>query len=218
METSHRVSHCPQDRKEWQKASHRLNCSDDDTNSVNKYHCLPIDTKTTLLEFCYNRTRAQVTKGLCMVYVGEKNIVNHYNCSKFKEGCPNTVYYSNEMYKFPACFEIEPTQHCYKAEASCLPTTSSPTAETFDRIYYLLAAIIFVIALITFIIAWKYRRRMRRCFDHKETKQTPDYFNLEEANIEADIDEYGIDYLLEQLPNNQNLFPIIAKKRKDQTI
>ena len=37
--------------------------------------------------------------GLCMVYVEEKNILNHYNCGMFKEGCPNTVYYSDEMYK-----------------------------------------------------------------------------------------------------------------------
>lgn len=61
METSHRVSDCPQDEKEWQKASDRLHCSD--TGSQNRYHCLPVDTLTTLLEFCYNRTRAQVTKG-----------------------------------------------------------------------------------------------------------------------------------------------------------
>lgn len=34
-----------------------------------------------------------------MVFIEKKNIVNHYNCVMFNEGCPNTRYYSNEMYK-----------------------------------------------------------------------------------------------------------------------
>lgn len=58
-----RVNECPRDEKEWQKASIRLNCSGDAFGSVNKYHCLPADNLTTLLEFCYSRTRPQVVKG-----------------------------------------------------------------------------------------------------------------------------------------------------------
>ena len=63
MGASQRVRHCPRDEKEWQKASNRLNCSDDVTDVVNRYHCLPTDSLTTLLEFCYNRTRANVING-----------------------------------------------------------------------------------------------------------------------------------------------------------
>lgn len=37
--------------------------------------------------------------GLCMVFIEKKNILNHYNCSMFNGGCPNFVYYSDEMYK-----------------------------------------------------------------------------------------------------------------------
>lgn len=37
--------------------------------------------------------------GLCMVYFEKKNILNHYNCGNFKEGCPNTWYRSDEMFK-----------------------------------------------------------------------------------------------------------------------
>ena len=62
-ETAHRVSDCPRDEKEWQKASNRLNCSDDANTPVNRYHCLPAANLTTLLEFCYNKTRPQVVKG-----------------------------------------------------------------------------------------------------------------------------------------------------------
>ena len=61
--TANRVGVCPRDEKEWLKASKRLNCSDDALGSENRYHCLPADNLTTLLEFCYNRTRAQVVKG-----------------------------------------------------------------------------------------------------------------------------------------------------------
>ena len=72
METAHRVNHCPRDEKEWQKSSKRLNCSDDNTSPKNKYHCLPIDNLSTLLEFCYNRTRAQVIKGTRALLLARK--------------------------------------------------------------------------------------------------------------------------------------------------
>lgn len=72
METAHRVSHCPRDEKEWQKASKRLNCSDDVLSPKNRYHCLPIDNLSTLLEFCYNRTRAQVIKGTRALFLTRK--------------------------------------------------------------------------------------------------------------------------------------------------
>lgn len=76
METAHRVSHCPRDEKEWQKASKRLNCSDDVTSPKNRYHCLPIDNLSTLLEFCYNRTRAQVIKGTRALFFDKKAILS----------------------------------------------------------------------------------------------------------------------------------------------
>ena len=63
MGIAHRVRDCPRDETEWQKASKRLNCTSDVWSTNNKYHCLPADNLTTLLEFCYNRTRAQVVEG-----------------------------------------------------------------------------------------------------------------------------------------------------------
>lgn len=68
METVHRVRDCPRDAKEWQKASNRLNCSDDANTPKNKYHCLPAANLSTLLEFCYNKTRYQVVKGTCTIH------------------------------------------------------------------------------------------------------------------------------------------------------
>ena len=63
MGIAHRVRECPRDEEAWQKASNRMNCSTDVQGTKNKYHCLPADNLTTLLEFCYNRTRTQVVEG-----------------------------------------------------------------------------------------------------------------------------------------------------------
>ena len=64
MGITHKVRDCPRDGKEWEKASKRLNCSSGFLNTENKYHCLPVHNLTTLLEFCYNRTRINVVKGI----------------------------------------------------------------------------------------------------------------------------------------------------------
>nr|XP_022305943.1 uncharacterized protein LOC111112616 isoform X3 [Crassostrea virginica] len=196
MGIAHRVRDCPRDEKEWQKASDRLNCTSGDSSTMNKYHCLPADNLTTLLEVCYTRTRTQVVTGQCMVLVERKHILNNYDCRMFKEGCPNTWYFSDQMYKFPACFEIDPLLHCYKADASCRPTTWSvtvlsdttqstlvnktttnvTTADTIireiDPLPILLPLIgILGIAVIIAILAWKNKWRRKRFFGRKENVQ-----------------------------------------------
>ena len=75
MGIAHRVRDCPRDETEWQKASDRLNCTSDDRSTKNKYHCLPADNLTTLLEFCYKKTRAQVVKGTFAVISAKKHMI-----------------------------------------------------------------------------------------------------------------------------------------------
>nr|XP_022305939.1 uncharacterized protein LOC111112615 isoform X2 [Crassostrea virginica] len=197
MGIAHRVRDCPRDETQWQKASNRLNCTSDVRSTMNKYHCLPADNRTTLLEFCYNRTRTQVVEGQCMVLVERKHIVNNYDCSMFKEGCPNIRYFSDQMYKFPACFEIDPLQHCYKAEVTCQPTTwsvivlldttqstllnktsNAATPDTHDReinplviILPVSCGLVLVIAVFMTIVAWKKWWRRKCCFELKENGQ-----------------------------------------------
>ena len=63
----HRVRDCPRNETEWKRASDRLNCTSDVRSTMNKYHCLPADNQTTLLEFCYTKTRANVVEGTLAV-------------------------------------------------------------------------------------------------------------------------------------------------------
>lgn len=120
-----KVDICPRNKTEWEEASRRLNCSNDSKPPLNRYHCLPVHDLTTLMEFCYNETRPQVVKGLCMVYVQEINSLNSYNCTMFDDGCPDMFYLSDETYKYPKCIEIDPIGRCYVAESSCKPTTTT---------------------------------------------------------------------------------------------
>ena len=43
--------------------------------------------------------KSELFSGQCMVLVERKPILNNYDCSMFEEGCPNTWYFSDEMYK-----------------------------------------------------------------------------------------------------------------------
>ncbi|XP_078321834.1 uncharacterized protein LOC144621833 isoform X2 [Crassostrea virginica] len=157
----------------------------------------------------------------------------------FKEGCPNATFNSDQMYKFPACFEIEPSGRCYKAETSCQPktrlltvlldtttstiandTSDSRTADTKDRNSYpfviILPTIILIILLsISAFIAWKKKWRMR-CRGSKENIQTEESIDLLEVDyrekIEEDINKLGIEYILQQLHREKKILPFIATK------
>lgn len=37
--------------------------------------------------------------GTCMYLNGGNSVLNDYNCSKFRHGCPNSSYFSDEVYK-----------------------------------------------------------------------------------------------------------------------
>lgn len=64
-----KVEKCPQNKIEWQESSRRLKCSDDARNTLNRYHCLPVDDLSTLVEFCYNHARPLIVKGREITYI-----------------------------------------------------------------------------------------------------------------------------------------------------
>lgn len=155
---SHKVELCPRTTKDWLRASKRLNCTNDFSNPVNRYHCLPADDLSTLVEFCYKETRPRVSKGSCMLYVQNISYLNGYNCSGFSEGCPNNMYFSDESYQFPRCVEINSKRRCFVAESSCRESTKtnqtshSTSTETSKRNDDVLAWSIFSAAFFLVVI------------------------------------------------------------------
>lgn len=41
--------------------------------------------------------------GTCMYLNGGNSVLNGYNCSRFKHGCPNSSYFTDEVYKCNLC-------------------------------------------------------------------------------------------------------------------
>lgn len=54
----HLVDSCPVNESDWEAAAVRIGC-----NSTRGYHCVPDIFHSTLIEFCYNKTRIRVSKG-----------------------------------------------------------------------------------------------------------------------------------------------------------
>ncbi|XP_062614170.1 uncharacterized protein LOC134275909, partial [Saccostrea cucullata] len=119
----HPVTKCPQNASQLSLASDRLNCTRDDTLK-HRYHCMPDRGKTRLLEFCYPQDRLIMIPGFCIVLFnnGYMSKSQDNNCTVFtNNSCPNETYYSYDMYKYPACSQINPQHHCYKFDPSCPP-------------------------------------------------------------------------------------------------
>lgn len=174
-----------------------------------------------------------------MVYVQSKYVLDGYNCATFDEGCPDVQYLSDETYLFPYCTDIDPVRKCYVAEPSCRITTilsteipvsstgtillnvtsaSSTTAagkQTENKIGGVLI-VIFILAILVIIIiaAWiifKYIPR-RTHYPRKDSNKTQEESPLLDGNIEAEIENLKINFILDKLPKDSSKFPLIANK------
>ncbi|XP_062573683.1 uncharacterized protein LOC134235565 [Saccostrea cucullata] len=114
------VTSCPQNDIEWRKASERLNCSLHYNKKLYRYHCLPDSKLTNLVEFCYDHIRPLVPKGNCVVLNTHSTLLDTYNCSKFKKGCPDVHFDSDAILKYPSCLLIDTKIRCYMAENTCI--------------------------------------------------------------------------------------------------
>nr|XP_022300702.1 uncharacterized protein LOC111108910 [Crassostrea virginica] len=106
------VNECPGNKTEFERASEKMNCS-------GRYLCAPNRDLTNLIEFCTDRRRSLYSAGNCVRLQGTGDL-NHYNCSMFSTGCPNEPYSDDEIYKFPACLNINGVLQCYVSEKTCL--------------------------------------------------------------------------------------------------
>eukprot|EP00105_Crassostrea_gigas_P016846 XP_011434393.1 PREDICTED: uncharacterized protein LOC105333226 isoform X2 [Crassostrea gigas] len=110
------VKVCPRNTEESINASLRLNC-----NTTHGYHCVPNKNFTSLIEFCYPRgEKIPFHKGNCLE-LADVGILNHVKCDKtFLCGCPDEFYFSNELYKYPLCTNINPKFGCFSADMECI--------------------------------------------------------------------------------------------------
>ncbi|XP_062567738.1 uncharacterized protein LOC134229980 [Saccostrea cucullata] len=111
------VPSCPWHPDSWREAGVKLNCSRDQFGRI-LYQCAPNEGKTSLVEFCLKGSVARIEKGLCVDSLSN-GFLGVQNCSHFDYGCPNRSYINNEIYKYPACLEINTDEHCYVADPSC---------------------------------------------------------------------------------------------------
>nr|XP_034322226.1 uncharacterized protein LOC105333531 isoform X6 [Crassostrea gigas] len=115
---------CPRNNAEWNERSSIINCT-----QSNGYTCLPNENFTELLEFCYVYPRILITKGICLYLYKRYSRVNSYNCSHFRYGCPDSNYFTSEVYNYPTCISIK--DGCFLAEPSCESTTITYPKETY---------------------------------------------------------------------------------------
>ncbi|XP_061179348.1 uncharacterized protein LOC133187972 [Saccostrea echinata] len=102
-------------KEEWDAAWTRLKC-----NETHGYHCVPDKNMTSLIEFCYIRgSKLPFEKGNCLELAAD-GILNHYPCeNSFPCGCPDRFFFSNEIYKYPKCLQINQELGCFHADIQC---------------------------------------------------------------------------------------------------
>ncbi|XP_052702832.1 uncharacterized protein LOC128179443 isoform X8 [Crassostrea angulata] len=114
---------CPRNRSEWDQRSSAINCTEG-----NGYMCLPNESLTHLLEFCYIYPRLVISKDLCLFLIKRYSRVDSYNCSRFTHGCPTSTYFSSKIFEHPNCIHIE--NGCFWAEPTCQSSTISYAPKT----------------------------------------------------------------------------------------
>ncbi|XP_056015017.1 uncharacterized protein LOC125676215 isoform X3 [Ostrea edulis] len=120
------VESCPGNSTGFAEASSRLNCGRDQYGN-DQYICVPNYNKTALVEFCYDGIMGFRQRGNCLE-VSEGELFKR-SCAGFVEGCPETHFKINTIYKYPACLTINTDYKCYIADPSCPNKTWEFTTE-----------------------------------------------------------------------------------------
>lgn len=120
------TEYCPKDRTEWLERSSALNC-----NKENGYMCIPNKELTVLLEFCYNKPKIIIPKGMCLFFNKPPSVVDVFICQNFSSGCPNSFYFSDEIYQQQSCITIG--KGCFLAEPNCNRYLFAQTYDTPSR-------------------------------------------------------------------------------------
>ncbi|XP_056015438.1 uncharacterized protein LOC125676813 isoform X2 [Ostrea edulis] len=121
------VASCPLNETEFTTAATRLNCTEDKYGR-NQYTCVPKLDLSAIVEFCYRYTVGIYPKGICLGALSNGDL-DALRCGHFTEGCPANSYIGADLYKFPACSQINKEQRCFYADPACPNETESFTTE-----------------------------------------------------------------------------------------
>lgn len=160
------VTLCPKNQTEVNEASSKLGC-DNDKYGNSHYMCLPKKDKTSLVELCYHGVMGIRNKGICLE-VDKEEVINH-SCKSFSYGCPDTHFFDYEIYKYPACQNINTELRCYVSDPICSPNQPLEKSSNHDAVAYILGILGFllVFAIICFIF--------RKVRDRRKSADSDDY-------------------------------------------
>lgn len=155
------VNICPKTETDVLIASRRLGCNNH-TNDRDPYMCIPNKEKTSLVEFCYNSVMGIHEKGNCLE--ASVGMVTEYSCKNFSYGCPDKSFFKDELYKYPACQDINTKYHCYVMDPSCPRHSNYESTVNYETIIYACAiaggiAIPIIIFGVILLVSFKRRNR-----------------------------------------------------------
>lgn len=162
------VNRCPKNEHDVIQSSKRLGCGND-AHGNNQYLCLPNKSKTSLVEFCFQGLMGIVMKGNCLEF-SEGEVIRH-SCNQFLFGCPETHFYDYDIYKHPACQNINTEFQCYVLDPNCTAQSNTETSPGPNYGIYIgipLGILIGIIVCCIFIIYCYKRRRVHRKKEKKE--------------------------------------------------
>ncbi|XP_062600366.1 uncharacterized protein LOC134261999 isoform X2 [Saccostrea cucullata] len=189
------VTSCPTNASLWLSNGIKLQCPND-TLGRNLYQCVPNDDRSSLVEFCLQGSIGRYGANLCPFAVSTGHL-DALNCSTFLSGCPEESYNTDEVYKYPACLEINPEKRCYLARENChsdsmsvSPNTSyafQPDDDITTIIAWVGSSIIGVVILLI-VLFLLYKRRCESNSTGSEEEEMPflprrsEYLRIKDSN------------------------------------
>lgn len=207
------VNICPKTETDVLIASRRLGCNNH-TNDRDPYMCIPNKEKTSLVEFCYNSVMGIHEKGNCLE--ASVGMVTEYSCKNFSYGCPDKSFFKDELYKYPACQDINTKYQCYVMDPSCPGHSNYESTVNYETIIYACAiaggiAIPIIIFGVILLVSFKRRNREHSGdenkhqhpttrtgssglpLDARDRSEVQPLKNIEENKVETTVEKSGED-------------------------
>ncbi|XP_062571724.1 uncharacterized protein LOC134233745 [Saccostrea cucullata] len=164
---------CPVDIPSWNLASHRLQCVE-----PNYYHCLTNENDGAT-EQCLSRVWIQ--KEMCPEYNSEAGRIDATAC--LSEGCPNSTFWSNEVYKFSMCldrYKLTST-HSFQSMTTTEADLQSPTT----LIVIIVACLVLLIFIISAVICVVLRRKKHKSACNNQNTEEGTCTPLNDADMKT---------------------------------